>query len=612
MAGKNDIQIVASFLVNNMEDVARLREEIAKVEEQTEKSDEKQKSFGDTLRDIGLTINQWAQIVQRAGEMARKAFEFAEEGAQLDFLQTKFDRLAEAIGTTGDALLSDLRDATGGIYSDFELIASATDFVALGLAKDHDEAVRLARVAGGLNMNMNQLVLTLTNMTTMRFDAIGVRVDGFKERLADLEAQGYNTNDAFKEAFLQQAEEQLLRVGEAADSQLGTFMRLEAGIKDYGDALKIMASDAVEPSIKTWLDNKEALDKNLEAYTKLTGDVITSRAEYNMHRDEINQAGEAYRQWANAIDQTTESFDRSLMNYQATTAGVVEANTELTLSTEELSKHYTSTLSLITNIADENERNADKLEDISNKMADNRTEAEALYPWQVEELAKLDEKYADLQQAYEDEQAAHRERTNQILYDLLLQKLSVDGLTEAEYNIALAAGEAFGVFDQEALEAARNMDIATQAVLDGKLTVDQLKDALEGLPKHIPIDIAVNLSGAGVSYLGGDLYSSGGKKSTGRGRGFAEGTGGWRTVPEGFPNDTYPVFLTSGEQFAVVPQGGAGVTQMPGGGSVVIQVNYYDQSAVSLIDEERARNALMPMLEQGVRELQAQGQLPGG
>jgi len=35
---------------------------------------------------------------------------------------------------------------------------------------------------------------------------------------------------------------------------------------------------------------------------------------------------------------------------------------------------------------------------------------------------------------------------------------------------------------------------------------------------------------------------------------YAEGTGGWMTVPNGFPNDNYPIFLTSGERFAVVPQ----------------------------------------------------------
>lgn len=35
---------------------------------------------------------------------------------------------------------------------------------------------------------------------------------------------------------------------------------------------------------------------------------------------------------------------------------------------------------------------------------------------------------------------------------------------------------------------------------------------------------------------------------------YATGTGGWLTVPPGYPNDTYPIRMTSGEQFAVVPQ----------------------------------------------------------
>lgn len=47
----------------------------------------------------------------------------------------------------------------------------------------------------------------------------------------------------------------------------------------------------------------------------------------------------------------------------------------------------------------------------------------------------------------------------------------------------------------------------------------------------------------------------------GGGIGHAQGTGGWRTVPAGFPNDTYPAFLSSGETYNVVPAG-----QQAGGG----------------------------------------------
>ncbi len=201
-------------------------------------------AFGGSWSMLLLGINQGIQILQAAGQALKQVYEVAKEGAELEFAATKFDRLAESVGTTADLLLYDLREATQGMFSDAELMASASDMMALGLAKTHDEAVRLAAVAGGLNMNMNQLVLTLTNQTTMRFDALGVSVDGFKEKVAELEAQGMDTNEAFKEAFLQQAEAQIERVGSAADTAAGTFMKFEAAIKNSTDRMKKNISES--------------------------------------------------------------------------------------------------------------------------------------------------------------------------------------------------------------------------------------------------------------------------------------------------------------------------------------------------------------------------------
>jgi hypothetical protein len=171
-------------------------------------------SLAGNLKSFAITAGVVIGVLTAVGFAAKAAFDFARQGAELEYTAQKFDRLAASIGTTSDALMGDLRAATRGTVSDAQLMASATDFMALGLAKTHAEAVRLAKVAGGLGMNMNQLVLTLTNQTTMRFDALGVSVDGFQAKVDALKAAGMSANDAFKAAFLQQAEEQLARVGE--------------------------------------------------------------------------------------------------------------------------------------------------------------------------------------------------------------------------------------------------------------------------------------------------------------------------------------------------------------------------------------------------------------
>jgi hypothetical protein len=194
-------------------------------------------------------INQAMQIANTAIKAGKAVYNFANEGAQLDYVASKFDNLTESIGTSSFALMNDLRNATGGTVSDAKLMESATDMMSLGLAKTHDETVRLTSVAGQLGMNMDQLTLTLTNQTTKRFDTLGVSVAGFDERLEGLKATGLSTQDAFTEAFLQQAEEQIDRVGGISETSAGSFMKLGAAFEQMGANMKQNFSAQVVPAV---------------------------------------------------------------------------------------------------------------------------------------------------------------------------------------------------------------------------------------------------------------------------------------------------------------------------------------------------------------------------
>jgi hypothetical protein len=227
-----------------------------------------------------LGINQGIAIAQTAARALQQVYATAREGADLLYVEDRFHNLTSAIGTTADVLMDDLRVATRGLKSDAELMAGATDFMALGLANSHDEVVRLTNVAGALGMNMNQLVLTLTNQTTMRFDALGVSVDGFDEKVKALEATGMSAEDAFNEAFLQQAEEQIERVGHAADSTAGAFDRLEASFANQSASFKKNIAEVLAPAVEDWAD---LLDRNIGIQDMLTDTLdrgIITQGEY--------------------------------------------------------------------------------------------------------------------------------------------------------------------------------------------------------------------------------------------------------------------------------------------------------------------------------------------
>jgi hypothetical protein len=196
--------------------------------------------FGLAIKGIGTMVGIASVAIYGLDQAVDQVMDFGKAGAELLYLQDRFDRLSGSIGTTSDRLMGDLKAATQGLVADADLVASAGDLMALGLAKSREEVVRLTTVAGALGMDMNQLVLTLTNQTTMRFDALGVSVDGFDEKVEKLKKTGLSAGEAFKEAFLQQAEEQLERVGNKADSAAAAFLRLEAAEKNYADQQKRM------------------------------------------------------------------------------------------------------------------------------------------------------------------------------------------------------------------------------------------------------------------------------------------------------------------------------------------------------------------------------------
>jgi hypothetical protein len=186
---------------------------------------------------------------------AKKGFAALEAGAEIELVERRFDRLARSIGTTGEALRRDLRIATRGLVSDMEALASATDFLALGL----------------VDFDMNQLVLTLTNMTTMRFDALGVQVVGFQRKVEDLTEAGHSAEDAFKLAFLEQAEEQIERVIDI----------LTAAWKDLKDEAVRSGTEGASPLIEALSLNVEAANQAeaaVKAYKDSVGDLAGQEA----------------------------------------------------------------------------------------------------------------------------------------------------------------------------------------------------------------------------------------------------------------------------------------------------------------------------------------------
>lgn len=231
------------------------------------------------------------------GLAAKKAYDFTKQGAQLELEQERFDRLALSIGTNGEALRADLIPAMRGMMSESEGVAMAAQMMSLGLAQSHEEAVRLTRVASALDMPMNQLVLTLTNMTDMRFDSLNMSVDGFWEKVDKLK-QTMSDKDAFRMAFLDQAEGQIDKVGDAADSNVGKIKGLESAVADLINEAKREISPIIIPivvEVTELIRGHQEVEGYIDQIESAYGQGLISAQE----RVDMINAGEA--KWADSL-----------------------------------------------------------------------------------------------------------------------------------------------------------------------------------------------------------------------------------------------------------------------------------------------------------------------
>ena len=182
-----------------------------------------------------FAIGAAAGVMYGAAAAAGKLYATLREGAALQTTAERFEKLAVQINSTGDALLGKLRTATKGMIADAELMASASGIVSLRLADNEEQVVRLATVVGTLGWDMQQVILTFANLSTMRLDALGLSVDEIKTKQKELMDQGMSAAAAFKEAVIQ-AGEARLEVGGVSEAEQA-FKQAEAAVTNFKNAV---------------------------------------------------------------------------------------------------------------------------------------------------------------------------------------------------------------------------------------------------------------------------------------------------------------------------------------------------------------------------------------
>jgi hypothetical protein len=382
-----------------------------------------------SIADLKAGIDMAVQALQ----MLKKGYDFAKEGAQLEFQAQKFDRLAATIGTTGEALSGKLMVATKGTMSQMDAMASATDLVSLGLVNTEKDVVRLSSVVSGLGMDMNQLVLALSNQTTMRFDQLGVAVVGFDEKVKALEATGMSAQEAFTEAFLQQAEEQLLKVGNAADTSAGQFMRFEAQLEDMGNEAKMLAGQLAGPLVGAMAENMKANREWRDALQQADPELLKQYMWTQTITPEMQKVITEYQNaqtQMNVMEQAARGLNRSLVEQ----VEVVELTEE---QIKAISAENQSFIGVLGNVVAAQETYYGGLAEAKAALDEGTMSTE-------EHAAKVSQLAADYQAA-----------SQAIVMSIVEMKLASDGWTDAELDAYLQIGQGMGQFTADQVKMAK-------------------------------------------------------------------------------------------------------------------------------------------------------------
>ena len=183
--------------------------------------------------------------------LMKKGWETFERGAQIDALENRFERLADSIGSSGDVLMTRLKEATNGMMTSAELMESATGIMSLGLGKTEDQTVRLATVVGKLGWDMQQVILTFANNSKMRLDALGLSVEDVTTRAKALEEQGYSTDAAFDMAVIEAGEAKVELLGDVSGTTAGKIDILKSAWASAKDVFAVSFSEGIVEQLDT-------------------------------------------------------------------------------------------------------------------------------------------------------------------------------------------------------------------------------------------------------------------------------------------------------------------------------------------------------------------------
>jgi len=187
------------------------------------------------VMDIGIA----GALLQRVTNTASEMYELG--SANRVAIRT-FEELTDG-GEATARMLDLLRDRTGGIINDFQLMQGASKYLSMGLGETQDEiatlidmAVKLGGAMGNeAGQSIEDFALMLANESVLRLDTFGISSERVQRRMEELQATGeaLNRSDAFRMAVMEEGANSLDRLGDAVTAVQTPIARLQTQLENF-------------------------------------------------------------------------------------------------------------------------------------------------------------------------------------------------------------------------------------------------------------------------------------------------------------------------------------------------------------------------------------------
>lgn len=168
------------------------------------------------------------------------------------------DRLLAFAGGSARAsdMMNALIDASDGTIDRLTATNTAARLLQMGIVDTAAEIGMAGAIVGklgdqtlSLETRMQTFTMMMANQSKLRLDTFGLSVEGVTKRQKELEAQGYNTSDAFKAAVFEEAEVALGVLGDTAGTAAHNMARMEAALVNVKTSFAELIVGAVESGI---------------------------------------------------------------------------------------------------------------------------------------------------------------------------------------------------------------------------------------------------------------------------------------------------------------------------------------------------------------------------